>query len=58
MGFKELLAYQKAFQLAMEIFELSNHFLPKKNTLLLTKYVVHPGAYLLIFPNHIEKEDM
>ncbi|KFF17734.1 four helix bundle protein [Flavobacterium hydatis] len=26
MGFKELLAYQKSFQLAMEIFELSKSF--------------------------------
>lgn len=26
MGFKELLAYQKAFQLPMEIFELSKSF--------------------------------
>ncbi|RAR71739.1 hypothetical protein CLV55_10690 [Flavobacterium aciduliphilum] len=32
MDYKDLLAYQKAFKLAMQVFELSKNFLLKKNT--------------------------
>ena len=38
MDFKELLAYQKSFQLAMEIFELSKNF-PKEEKYSLTDQV-------------------
>jgi four helix bundle protein len=38
MDFKELLAYQKAFQMAMEIFEISKTF-PKEETYSLTDQI-------------------
>ena len=38
MDFKELLAYQKAFHLAMEIFEISKNF-PKEETYSLTDQI-------------------
>ena len=38
MGFKELLAYKKAFELSMEIFEISKSF-PKNETYSLTDQI-------------------
>ena len=48
MDFKELLAYQKAFSLAMEIYKLSKSF-PNEEKYSLT---------VQIWQRHIEKEDM
>jgi hypothetical protein len=30
-SFKDLIVYQKAYKLAMEIFEITSHFLQEKN---------------------------
>ena len=39
-SFKDLIVYQKAYTLAMEIFEISKFFPKKKNILLPTRCVV------------------
>ena len=40
-SFKDLIVYQKAYKLAMEIFEISKSFPKEENILLLTRFVVH-----------------
>lgn len=57
MDFKELLAYKKSFELAMEIFELSKEF-PKEKRYSLTDQIRRSSRSVsAILQNHIERED-
>jgi hypothetical protein len=53
MDYKELLAYQKAFKLAMEIYDLSKKF-PVEEKYSLTDQI---EAFVQIWQRLIEKED-
>ncbi len=55
MAFRKLKAYQKGFDLAMEIFELSKSF-PKEETYSLTDQTGgHHDQFVLIWQSLIEK---
>ncbi len=56
MSFKTLLAYQKGFALAMEIFEVSKTFPKEERYSLTVKYDGPHAVYLQILQNLIEKD--
>lgn len=46
--FVDLIVYQKAFRLTMDIFEITEGFLLRRNTALQTRSGARPGQYVLI----------
>ena len=56
MDFKELLAFQKSFQLAMDIFQLSKSFQKKKSIRSQIKFDVLLEVFLPILQKHTEKD--
>jgi len=56
--YKDLIVYQKAYHLAMDIFEESKKFPPEEKFSLTNQIRNHHGRFSLILEKPIEKEDM
>src|SRR5205823_14660864 len=56
--YKDLIVFQKAYKLAMDILKSQRNFLLRKNMVSLTKLEDHPDLFALILPKCIEKEDV
>jgi hypothetical protein len=54
---KDLILYQKAYALAMVVFEISKRFPQKRNTRLPIKFDAHRGPFALISVKHGPSED-